>query len=169
MEAFLPFFLVFAALWGAQLYGTARQGQHFMREVSRLRSLGETAIGASSLQRTRRRVYVALAADETDRVTGAIELSGFTIFARAKPVEELVGEPLAELAHDDVDERRAKAARMAARALLDLEVEAGTDRNRRRRWGQRTSGPTTGPKGHRAVPRVAASRSSAGHLPSRRA
>jgi DNA-binding transcriptional regulator of glucitol operon len=132
METLLPFFLVFAVLWVLQLYGTAKQGQHFMRQVSRLRPLGETAIGASSMDRLKRRVYVCLAADESDRVTGAIELRGVTIFARAQPVEELVGRALLELARNDSQERRDLAARMAAKTLLGEELDVPI--KARRKW-----------------------------------
>lgn len=118
MRQFAPFFAVFAALWVLQLYWTAKQGQHFMQQVSRLRPLGETAIGASSTSRLRRRSYVAIAADETDLVTGAIELNGVTVFARAKDAPQLVGRSLRELADAPDGERLENAARMAARALL---------------------------------------------------
>jgi DNA-binding transcriptional regulator of glucitol operon len=168
MEAFLPFFVVFALLWGLQLFATAKQGQHFMREVGKLRRSGETAIGASSMSRMKRRGYVALAADETDRVTGAIELSGITVLARAKPVPELVGTPLADLAGSEDDDRRARACRMAARALLDLEYEEAPSRTRRegRRSRRGASAASGGTGGHRAVHRPERA-AAAGHLPSR--
>lgn len=127
MRQFAPFFVVFAVLWIAQLYATAKQSQAFMRSISRLRALGETAIGASSHNRMRRRSYVALASDETDLVTGAIELSGLTVFARAQPVPELVGTPLRTLADAEGTDRRSNAARMAARALLDEDLDGAPD------------------------------------------
>lgn len=164
MEVYLPFFLIFAAVWGLQLYGTAQQGKQFMREVSKLRQFGETSIGASSLQRTRRRVYVALASDSSDRVTGAIELSGYTVFARAKPVEELVGRSLEELANSDDTDRRVLAARMAARALLGMEIEGSQPRTQRARrftlGGRRDA--------HQAVKRPVTTRPASAHLPARR-
>jgi DNA-binding transcriptional regulator of glucitol operon len=123
MRQYAPFFLVFAVLWVAQLYATAKQSQHFMRSVGQLRQLGETAIGASSHNRLRRRSYVALAADDSDLVTGAIELAGVTVFSRAQPIPDLVGVPLRELADAEGTDRRSKAAAMAARALLDEELD----------------------------------------------
>ena len=127
MSQYLPFFLVFAILWVVQLYATAKQSQAFMRSVSGLRGLGETAIGASSHNRLRRRSYVALASDETDLVTGAIELSGITVFARPRPVPELVGTPLRQLAGAQDTDRRTSAAGMAARALLDEDLDGSPD------------------------------------------
>lgn len=127
MRQYAPFFLVFAVLWVAQLYATAKQSQHFMRSVRDLRERGETSIGASSHNRMRRRSYVALASDDTDLVTGAIELAGVTVFSRARPVPELVGTPLRELADSTATDRRGRAAAMAARALLDEELEGSID------------------------------------------
>ncbi len=152
MDTLLPFFLIFATLWVLQLYGTAKQGQHFMRQVSKLRPLGETAIGASSMDRLKRRTYVCLAADESDRVTGAIELRGLTIFARAVPVDELVGRPLLELARDDSEERQARAARMAAKTLLGEELDVPI--KPRRKWtiggpGRADRPPVSRPPGER--------------------
>lgn len=125
MRQFLPFFLVFASLWVLQLYATAKQSQAFMRAVGTLRAPEgtATAIGASSHNRLRRRSYVALATDETDMVTGAIELAGITVFSRPRPIPELVGLPLRQLADAEGTDRRSKAAAMAARALLDEELE----------------------------------------------
>lgn len=145
MRQFLPFFVVFAAVWALQLYATAKQGQHFMREVGRLRPAGETAIGASSHSRLRRRTYVAIAADETDLVTAAVELDGVTVFARARPVPDLIGTPLRELADAPDGERRSDAARMAARALLGEELEPSPARVRSARGvAAPTASRTTG-------------------------
>lgn len=141
------FFVAFALLWFLQLYGTARQGQQFMREVSRLRPLGETAIGASTMNRLRRRTYVCLAADESDHVTGAIELDGITIFARALDAPELVGRDLESLARTDADDRRSLAAAMAAQILLGEQPEVRGSERVSSRWAsamQRSRRPTSG-------------------------
>jgi DNA-binding transcriptional regulator of glucitol operon len=126
MRQYAPFFVAFALLWVLQLYGTAKQSQQFMRAVRDLRPLGETAIGASSNNRMKRRAYVAIAADQTDVVTGAVELGGLTVFARAEPVAELVGVPLRDLADSTANDRRSRAAAMAARALLGEDLEGGS-------------------------------------------
>lgn len=179
MSSYLPFFAAFAVLWCLQLYGTAKQGQHFMQEVGRLRreSGGETSIGASSMSRTRRRCYVALAADGSDRVTGAIELAGLTVFARARPLPELEGRTLRELADveriekgADAAGRRTNAAAMAARALLDEDLVRPGEQARGRaprtdRWRARMGGgtPSSRPMSGHAAGRAPAR--SSGHLP----
>lgn len=150
MELFV-FFAVFALLWFFQLYGTAKQGQHFMRQVSRLRALGETAIGASSMDRLKRRTYVCLASDETDRVTGAITLDGVTVFARARDVPELVGLELETLARSTDEDRLRRGAAMAAQILLGEEPEIRGSQRVASRWAsamqpsrQRSSGRPSG-------------------------
>ncbi len=130
----LFFFVVFALLWFIQLYGTAKQGQHFMREVSRLRALGETAIGASTMDRLKRRTYVCLASDKTDRVTGAITLDGLTIFARAHDLPALVGVDLETLARSDAEDRASRGAAMAAQILLGEEPEIRGSKRVASRW-----------------------------------
>lgn len=179
MSPYLPFFAAFALLWGFQLYGTAKQGQQFMREVGRLRreAGGETAIGASSMSRLRRRSYLAIAAGDDDRVTGAVELAGLTVFARARPVPELVGHTLRELADTsfpekraDAAERRANAAAMAARALLDEELtreEPAVPGRRRRRSPVRAVAPrrSTRPQASTGSTGPRATRSPTSHLP----
>lgn len=130
----LLFFVAFALLWFLQLYGTAKQGQHFMRQVSRLRALGETAIGASSMDRLKRRTYVCLASDETDRVTGAITLDGVTVFARARDVPELVGRELETLARSEAEDRLSRGAAMAAQILLGEEPEIRGSKRVASRW-----------------------------------
>lgn len=147
----LIFFVAFALLWFLQLYGTAKQGQHFMRQVSRLRALGETAIGASSMDRLKRRTYVCLASDETDRVTGAITLDGMTVFARARDVPELIGVQLESLARSEAEDRIAGGAAMAAQILLGEEPEIRGSKRVASRWAaalqpsrRSPSGPASG-------------------------
>ncbi len=176
MSQYLAFFSVFALLWALQLYGTAKQGQQFMREVGRLRreAGGETAIGASSMSRLRRRSYVAIAAGDDDRVTGAVELAGVTVFARAEPVPELVGRTLRELADTSFPEkragaveRRANAAAMAARALLGEEPRgeepAASGRGRIRGMARAVTPRRSTRPGGRSGPRATTTPTS--HLP----
>jgi glucitol operon activator protein len=118
MGSFLPFFALFVVLWVFQLWTTHRQAQRFMAEVRQLRTLGETAIGVSSQKRVKPRTFVALSADVDDRVAGAIELKGLTVLAKPRPIPELEGRLLADLARDDSDDRRTRAAAMAARSIL---------------------------------------------------
>jgi glucitol operon activator protein len=105
-----------AVAWGLQMFLAYRQAQAFMKRVRALRALGRTAIGVSSRSRFKRRVYVALAVDDTNHVVDAIKISGLTVWARPKRVAELRGRPLDDLAGDDRTDL-ARAAAMAAGSL----------------------------------------------------
>lgn len=120
MGQFLPFFVMFAILWALQLYATYHQSKRFMDEVARLRRLGETAIGTSTMSRLRPRVLVAISAGMDDRVTGAVEMQGLTVFAKPRRVPELEGHDLTTLAYADGEDERARATAMAARVILGL-------------------------------------------------
>jgi glucitol operon activator protein len=107
-----------AVAWGLQMFLAYRQAQAFMRPVRAMRAFGRTAIGVSSRSRFKRRVYVALAVDDTDHVVDAIKISGLTVWARPKRVAELRGRALDDVAGDDRTDL-ARAAAMAAGSLRD--------------------------------------------------
>ena len=107
-----------AVMWALQMFLAYRQAKVFMARVRQLRGLGRTAVGVSSRSRFMRRAYVALAVDGDERVVGAVKLSGLTVWARPRPVDELRGRPLDELVADE-GSAIARAAAMAARTLRD--------------------------------------------------
>jgi glucitol operon activator protein len=123
MEGLGLLFAAIAILWGAQIWAAHRQARNFTSEVNRLREFGRTAVGVSDQRRIKPRMYVALSAGEDMRVTRALQLRGATVFARPQPIPEFEGRDLHELATADGEDRRAVAAAMAARALLDQEDE----------------------------------------------
>jgi glucitol operon activator protein len=105
-----------AVAWGLQMFLAYRQAQAFMKQVRALRAYGRTAIGVSSRSRYKRRVYVALAIDDTDHVVDAVKISGLTVWARPKRVAELRGRDLDALLGDESTDI-ARAAAMAAGSL----------------------------------------------------
>jgi glucitol operon activator protein len=115
------FFCALAAAWMIQMLLTWQQAKRFMAEVRQLRKQGKVSIGSSG-SRMRGRAYVALAVSPEDRVTAARRLMGATVFARPKPVPELVGlsatemsngpETLPKQLHIRIREGAASAARM---------------------------------------------------------
>ena len=115
-----------AVAWGLQMFLAYRQAQAFMTRVRALRAFGRTAIGVSSHSRFKRRVYVALAVDGTDRVVDAVKISGLTVWARPKMVTQLRGRSLDELAADDSTDL-ARAAAMAAGSLRGTTEGEGRD------------------------------------------
>lgn len=110
--------VLIGTLWALQMFLAYQQAQAFMAGVKRLRGVGRTAIGVSSMNRMRRRTYAALATDD-GVVVDAISLSGLTVWARPRPAEGLRGRDLCGLL--DEQEGRdplVRAAAMAARSLL---------------------------------------------------
>ena len=90
----LTFTLAFAALWVAQMLLSWRQAKRFMADVAVLRRSGVVSIGRG--KRRGLRTYVALAVAD-GVVTDTRILNGYTVFARAKRQEGLVGTRVEEL------------------------------------------------------------------------
>lgn len=124
---FLLVFLALGAAWALQMYLAGCQARAFMAAVAELRSQGSTAIGVSSTKRVGRKHYVALAADEADRVVGARQLSGVTVWARPRPLPGLEGLTLAGLASQADAKPQLAAAAMAASTLLAAHDTAPAD------------------------------------------
>ncbi|MDP9392325.1 MAG: transcriptional regulator GutM, partial [Actinomycetota bacterium] len=76
--------------WMVQLWLTLRQSQAYLRAVAQLRRSGVVATGKAGRRYRGGTAFVSLATDGK-RVTDALSLSGFTTFARPKPLPALVG------------------------------------------------------------------------------
>ncbi len=105
------------------------QARRFYARIQQLRSFGRTAVGVSgSIYRTK--AYGVLAVDDQNRIVRAEKLTGFTILAQPKPVEQLAGMTLSDFLSGPVEGLSPKlydAFKMAAQSLLekteaDLEV-----------------------------------------------
>jgi glucitol operon activator protein len=105
-----------AVMWALQMFLAYRQAKAFMARVRQLRGLGRTAVGVSSQSRFKRRVYVALAVADDQRVVGAVKISGLTVWARPRQADDLCGRTLDDLVADERTDL-ARAAAMAARTL----------------------------------------------------
>jgi glucitol operon activator protein len=116
-----------AVMWALQMFLAYRQAKVFMARVRELRGLGRTAVGVSSQSRFKRRVYVALAVGDDQRVVGAVKISGLTVWARPRAADGLCGRTLDDLVADERTDL-ARAAAMAARTLRDAaENDAAAD------------------------------------------
>ena len=83
--------VILALAWMAQLLGSVQQMRQFNKSKQAMRRLGEyTSVGIAG-NMYKRKVYTTLVVDSEGFVQGAERLSGFTIFARPKPVPALVG------------------------------------------------------------------------------
>lgn len=111
-QTVLVLVLTFAGVWALQMWAGGMQARRFMRAVRAIRATGRTAIGSAG-GRIGGRVFVALATDPAGRVVAATRLSGRTVFARPRPVPDVVGHELADLrtrAETPLDEAVAEAA-----------------------------------------------------------
>lgn len=115
--------------WILQLYLTYRQSTAFATDVRDLRRWGTVSVGVAGRRYRGGRAYVALAADDRGIVRAAISLSGWTTFARARPVPALFDVKLTQVRGDrafpTLTPQQREAARQAATLL--------------RREGRRTS------------------------------
>ncbi len=106
--------------WMVQLWLTLRQSQAYLRAVAQLRRSGVAATGKAGRRYRGGTAFVSLATDGK-RVTDALSLSGFTTFARPKPLPALVGMRLGVLAGDrsiaGLTDSERDAAREAVRML----------------------------------------------------
>lgn len=107
--------------WLLQLWLTYRQSMTFNDDVRRLRHSGTVSVGAGGRRYRGGRAFVALAFDERGVVADAIQLKGFTTFARSRRFTEVLGLKASQLRGDrDVPGLSAKqreAARQAAELL----------------------------------------------------
>jgi glucitol operon activator protein len=112
--------------WVLQLALAYWQARLFYREVSALRRLGRCATGMAG-GRYRGHTYVVLVAHPARQtILEARQLSGFTVFARLKPVPQLEGRRLEDLLEPasltgltatGIGPRVVEAAQSAARTL----------------------------------------------------
>lgn len=77
--------------WLLQIFLSTQQLRRFHKEASRLRKQGvQSSIGLAGTT-YRKKTYVVLVIDESDLVVAAAKLSGWTVFAKLKPVPQMAG------------------------------------------------------------------------------
>ena len=108
-----------AMAWFLQLFLSTRQLRHFYARFNELRKAGRCAIGMEG-SIYRRRVYAVLVVDDNNKVTYAEQLSGWTVFAKLRPVQSLVGYPLDEVADGQIEGVPSKIGRAFQKAAADI-------------------------------------------------
>jgi len=124
-----PGFIIIAALvagWLVQIYFTYRQSMAFNADVRQLRTSGTVTVGAGGNRYRGRRSFVAMAVDERGIVRDALTLSGFTTFARSRPLPGLFDVKVSALRGDRDVPHISPSQRKAARQAAELYREAGT-------------------------------------------
>lgn len=124
------FLALLVVAWVLQGVLSFRQARRFYGRIQELRSSGRTAVGLSG-STYRGKAYAVLAVDDQDRIVHAEKLTGFTIFAQLRPVDQLVGRTLSDLLSGPVDGLSSKvytAFKMAAETLVnDGELESAVE------------------------------------------
>ncbi|MDQ3766225.1 MAG: transcriptional regulator GutM [Actinomycetota bacterium] len=110
--------------WAIQMALAFRQATIYQNRVRRLRRLGPSATGRSG-SRIKGIAYCSIAADYAGRVAGAEVLRGLTVFARPRPLPELVGRPLEELVCTGPASTIERAVSDAATTLMTHRAQEG--------------------------------------------
>jgi DNA-binding transcriptional regulator of glucitol operon len=109
-------------MWIIQFGLAYKQMKSFYKRLVVLRKNGLTAVGVSG-GRFKGRAYAVLTVDENNRIVHAEQFSGWTVFAKLKPVPQLMGMPLQELLNKEATLPVPKKLRTAfGNAARDLQT-----------------------------------------------
>ena len=127
MEVLIWILLLIAVMWVFQLYMAVKQSQRFADALKEIRAPGTTTtVGIGGYRYRGGRAFVAIA-QKDGVVTGAQVLTGLTVFANAKPFNELVGHKLTDLLEgkglEGMKKKFVEATQMAAKTLLDQNAQ----------------------------------------------
>lgn len=119
--------------WLVQLYLTYRQSMAFNAEVRTLRPQGTVSVGVGGKRYRGGRAYVAIVADDAGYIRNALTLSGWTTFARARPLPGLFDVKVSHARGDrdlpGLTPPQREAARQAATLLKKRAVTPGEGRS----------------------------------------
>ena len=87
-------------MWIIQFGLAYKQMKSFYKRMVTLRKNGLTAVGLSG-GRFKGRAYAVLTVDKNNRIVHAEQFSGWTVFAKLRPVPQLEGMSLQELLDDE--------------------------------------------------------------------
>jgi len=89
-SAFVTLIIFLVIMWVAQFGMSYLQMQRFYGRMKEIRKKGLTAVGLAGGQ-YRGRNYAVLTVDDSDRIVHAEQFSGWTVFAKLKPVPQMIG------------------------------------------------------------------------------
>lgn len=141
-------FIGLAIAYAFQLLLTGWQARRYYRRLKELRKAGLTSVGMDG-SKWKGRTYAVLVIDEEKRIKHAEMLSGMTIFAKLKPVNQLVGLDLQALLDENqvfkLSKRSLQAFRNAALEYLKPDnqiqhIEKMSEVKSFRMYGKKKSG-----------------------------
>ncbi len=119
--------ILLVGMWVLQFVFSYLQMRKFYSRVSQMRKDGLTSIGMSGSM-YKRRIYGVLTVDKQDRIIHAEQLSGWTVLARLKPVDALIGKSLSELLDESVqvpiNKKMISAFRSSANEIIKAREKA---------------------------------------------
>jgi glucitol operon activator protein len=110
--------IAFVLAWVIQFVMTYFQMRRYQKRLNELRKEGTTATGMSGSM-YKRRAYGILVIDDDEKVLHAEQLSGWTVFASLKPVNELVGLTTKDIIDDSVELPISKKIRSAFKNAVE--------------------------------------------------
>jgi DNA-binding transcriptional regulator of glucitol operon len=91
-----------ALAWMLQYALSFLQLRRFYRRIHQLRRLGNVWIGMEG-SAWKGRKYAVLVVNKEKRIAHVEEFSGYTVWAKLKPVDGLDGRPISDLLDDDIE------------------------------------------------------------------
>ncbi len=123
-----PMMLLAAVIggWIIQAYLTYQQAMAFNAQVAQLRKSGRVSTGVAGRRYRGGRAYVSIAVDDRGIVRDALTLSGWTTFARGRPLRALIGQKISVLKGDREIVGLTKQQREAAQQAAELVKREGS-------------------------------------------
>ena len=107
-------------MWVLQMRLAKAQATSFLNIVNELKGPGLiVAIGVNQPKWGRKKIYVAVSANQDSVIVDSVILEGTTVFAKGKKETTLIGKTLSEVKNSDIQEPLYDAAKMAADTLIN--------------------------------------------------
>ena len=117
-------FIGLALMWVLQMRLAKEQATSFLNIVNELKGPGLTvSIGVNQPKWGRKKIYVAVSANQESIIVDAVTLEGTTVFAKGKKESTFIGKTLSEIRDSDIQEPLYDAAKMAVDALINKIVD----------------------------------------------
>ena len=112
-------FITLALMWVLQMTLAKRQATGFLNAVNSIKGPGlEVAIGVNEPKWGRKKIYLAISANENGIIVDGLTLQGITTFAKSVKERTFNNMSLSEVVESDNNEPVWQSAKMAAETLM---------------------------------------------------